>query len=141
MTTHTKRKSVSATAGVAVLLGALLAGCSGGASIEDFCADGQAIQDGAFLDDVDSTDTEAVNKAAADGLAQIKAIKAPKEIADDWSTLTDAMDEYLGALKDVDVTSDEGMEKMAEISKTMTSDEVTAASKSVETFISENCEA
>lgn len=139
MTTHMKRKS--AVAGTALLLGALLAGCSGGASVEEFCADGQALQEGAFLDDVDSTDAEAVDKAVQDGLDQIKAIDAPDDISDDWATVTDAMDEYLSAIKDVDMTSDDGMEKMSEISEIMSTDEVTKAGENVDTYIADNCEA
>lgn len=141
MTTHSNRKTFAATSGTAVLLVALLAGCSGGASIEDFCADGQAIQDGAFLEDVDYTDQDAVSKAAQDGLDQIKAIDAPDDISAEWSTLTDAMDEYLSAIKDVDITSEEGAAKIQEISETLTSPEVTEAGDKVDAFIADNCEA
>lgn len=139
MTTHTKRKS--AVVGMAVLLVALLAGCGGGDDIEAFCTDSQAIQSGEFMMDVDPEDADAVGKAAEDGIAQIKAIKAPSGIADDWATFTDALGEYLTAFKDLDMTSEEGMEKIAEITEAMYSDEIATAGDNVDAFISENCEA
>lgn len=141
MTTHMKRKSLSATAGVTVLLGALLAGCSGGADVEAFCTDAATVQDGKFLDDIDYTDSDAVKVATDAALEQINAIEAPKEIAGDWKVLTDVMDTFLTGVQGVDLTSEDAMDEMGKLTELMTSDEVTKAGDNIDTFISENCEA
>lgn len=139
MTTHTKR--LSAGAGTTVLLLALIAGCSSDASIEEFCTEGKAITEGTALDDIDYTDSEAVSKAAEEMIGQIKSLKAPDEIADDWAVVTDAMDQYLTAIKDIDVTSDTAADDIAAVTELMSSEKVTTASENVETFTAENCEA
>lgn len=139
MTTHTKR--LSAGAGATVLLFALLAGCSSDASIDEFCTEGKAITEGTALDDVDYTDSEAVSKAAEEMISQIKSLKAPDEIADDWAVVTDAMDQYLTAIKDIDVTSDTAADDISAVTELMSSEKVTTASENVEAFTTENCEA
>lgn len=140
MTTHMKR--LTAGAGAAVLLAALVTGCSSDdASIEEFCAQGEALTESTALDDVDFTDSEAVDKAADEMISQLKSLDAPKEIADDWAVVTDAMDQYLTAVKDIDPTSETAADDLMAVTDLMSSDEVTTASDNVDAFTTENCEA
>lgn len=139
MNTTTKR--LSAGAGTAALLLTLVAGCSSDASIEEFCTDSKAITEADALENVDTSDPAAVDKAVDEMLDQLKALDAPDEIADDWGVVTDAMDKYLTAVKDVDITSDTASEDMIEITEYLTSEKVTTANENVDAFTKENCEA
>ena len=139
MTTHMKR--LTAGASTAVLLAALVTGCSSGASIEEFCAQNDALDNSSPLDDVDFDDSEAVNKAADEMISQIKSIDAPDEIADDWDTVTDAMEDYLAATKNAALNPETAADDMQAASDLLNSEEVNTAGDNVEAFTKENCEA
>ena len=141
MTTHTKR--ISAGAGAAVLLVALLAGCGNdgsrsGVSVEEFCAEAQAIIDD-DIGDVDTTDSEAVDAGIDRMVEKITSLEAPAEIAEDWEIVTDALGQYVTTAKGVDINSDTAGDDLAEITELMTSEKYTKANANVEAYTTEHC--
>lgn len=141
MTTRRNTKNLFATSTAAVLFVGLLAGCSGGGSVEDFCKDGKALSEGTFADDIDPSDPEAMKSAFSDIVAQVKDIDAPSEIKDDWDVLVGSVEKLNDGLQDLDLTDPDDQTKFMELSSELGSEEVTAASERVNTFTTEKCDA
>lgn len=141
MTTHTKRSSVLTTSGVALLLAGLLTGCSSGGDVDAFCEDAAEIQDMSFLDDVDTSDDDAVKAALSDVQDKIGDIDPPSDVKDDWETLTGAMDDMIDQISDLDFNNPDDAEKFVEATEALETDELTEAGDNVDAYMSENCEA
>lgn len=134
MTTHKKRLAAGASS--AVLLVALVAGCSStetdenspsadsstsaestptteeaeleedSSTVEAFCSDAQQLIEGDAIEGVNPDDPEAVDAVVADMTAQIDASVAPDEIAEDWAFFSDGMKQFLTAAQNVTVAGD-----------------------------------
>jgi hypothetical protein len=128
MTLLKNRTSLATTSGVALLLGALLTGCSGGASVDDFCAAQKDLAGSVSLEDGNT----------GDFFEKMAAIEAPDEIADDWETLTAVYDDYTKA---TEALGDGDTDKLMEATEMLTADDFTTASQNVADFSQENCEA
>ncbi|MBI9116006.1 hypothetical protein [Sanguibacter suaedae] len=142
MTTHTNRKTFAAASGAAVLVATLLTGCGGGGGdLEAFCADVESVQSAGFLEDLDYTDSDAVDAAVADAREEVQNIEPPSDIEDDWETLSGAMDEMYGAMEGLDFTDPEQAEEMTAAMEKIDTEGVNEASDNVDAFIEEECSA
>lgn len=139
MTTRRNTKNLLATSTVAIVLAGALTACSGGGgSIEAFCEDASALEDGSAFDALSGTDPEAGKAAFAELVDQVKDIDAPDEIEDDWSTFVSGIESLNDALQDADL---EDPEAMANAFEEIDSEGIQTASDNIGTFTQENCEA
>lgn len=141
MTTRRYTKNLLATSTAAVLSLGLVAGCSSGGSLEDYCKDGEALSSGDFANDIDPSDPDAMKAAFQDIVDQVKDIDAPDEIKDDWNVLVGSVEKLSDGMQDLDLTNADDQAKFMELTTELSTDEVTAASDRVTAFNDENCEA
>lgn len=131
MTTHMKRKS--AIAGAAVLLVALIAGCSADTT-KEFC---DAASGESPIDELDPSDPAQLSQA----LKELEKIKAPAEIESDWATTIDAFKTMVDATDGLEAGSDEYNEALVAVIGDIDTEKMETSSTNISNFITENCEA
>ncbi len=130
--------TLAATAALALTLTA----CGGGGdSIADFCESGEQAFSDLDTSAASPDDPAAFAQAVADLHEGFASVDAPDEIADDWAVFEDAFGGLDEKLQDIDTSDPAALAAaLTDFSETASSDELTAASQNVGTFIQENCE-
>jgi hypothetical protein len=110
---------------------------SAGAAGSEFCTEAAAVQErvGASFNEQDPT---SLGLALQEGAAEIRGIKPPAEIAADWNTLADGLDQIAAAFAEVDLTDPAAQQalgqKIAELQIPLDT-----ASTNVETYLRDEC--
>jgi hypothetical protein len=103
----------------------------------EFCTEAASIQEriGATFDE---SDPSSLSQVLREGAAEIRAIEAPPEIADDWNTLADGFEQIATALADVDLNDPAAQQSLqAQLGQLQT--ELTTASANVQKYLTEEC--
>jgi len=103
----------------------------------EFCTEAASIQEriGATFDE---SDPSSLSQVLREGAAEIRAIDAPPEIADDWNTLADGFEQIATALADVDLNDPAAQQSLqAQLGQLQT--ELTTASANVQKYLTEEC--
>lgn len=109
--------------------------------VEAFCDDATAVTDGSFFEGLGDPASDDPADAYDSALESIDAIEPPAEIADEWYELTDAMAVMFEGMAGLDYTSETAVDDMLELTESMDTESIHAASSTVETFVEEHCEA
>jgi hypothetical protein len=118
-----------------------LAACSGGDDVQAFCDQGEET-----FAEVDATgalgdDPEAFAQAVTDLHDGFASMDPPEEISAEWGQFTDLFGGLDESLQGIDVTDQEAfLGALTDFSETAGSDDLTEASDTISTFITENCE-
>jgi hypothetical protein len=109
-----------------------------GSPDSDFCTGAAAVQErlGATLGgDAEVTSLGQVFQEAVD---ELRALDAPDEIADDWSALTEALEEAASSLSSVDLTDPEALTRLQEEIAPL-EEQVSGSSANVEQYLRDEC--
>ena len=110
---------------------------SAAAAGSEFCSEAASVQErvGASFNEQDPA---SLGQALQDGAAEIRAIEPPAEIASDWNTLADGLDQIAAAFAEVDLTDPNAQQalgqKIAELQGPLDT-----ASTNVETYLRDEC--
>lgn len=103
-----------------------------------FCTEAEAIPDSLGDSFTDANDPDALNQGLQDAADEIRSIEPPDEIAGDWTTLADGLEQAATSLEGLDVTDPEAAAQLqAELGELQTQLETSGAN--VETYLREQC--
>ncbi len=120
-----------------VLVGGL-ASCSGDASIEKFCDENAALEEG--MEEADPTDAQAGMESLRGVLDKANDIDAPEEIKADWDTMLEGMERFVAVFDDVDMNDQAAVVAASEEAVAALGDgEFEKASQNVNDFSDKNC--
>ena len=108
------------------------------AAASQFCTDAAAIQErvGSTLND--QSDPADLPQALQEAAAEIRAVEAPPEIATDWNSLADGVEQIATAFATIDVSDPNALATFqAEVGEVQA--QLTTASTNVETYLREEC--
>ena len=103
-----------------------------------FCTDAAAIQErlGSTLDD--QSDPTALPQALQQAAAEIRAVEAPPEIAADWNTLADGVEQIAAAFGSIDFNDPNALAGFqAQLGELQT--QLSTASTNVENYLRDDC--
>jgi hypothetical protein len=104
----------------------------------EFCDRTRELLDGlgaAFSDEADAASVEDAFRQTADGF---RAVEPPAAVADDWLTLADGLDDFAGAVAELDESDPASVAAFQERTASLQG-ELTAAANGVESYLVEQC--
>ncbi|PFG35199.1 hypothetical protein [Sanguibacter antarcticus] len=137
---------LDARAATAVVLSLAVLGTAACGSTQDsdeaaaFCTSVTSLADGSLLEGLDLTTVETLSAddpalvAAQDALAELEAVSAPPEVADEWRTVLTPLAGFLDALG---ATGADGT--LDDLADALVAPEVVEAGTAVDAYASEHC--
>lgn len=111
---------------------------SAGSADSEFCTDAAAIQERVGSTLTDQSDPAALPQALQEAAAEIRAVDAPPEIAADWNSLADGVEQIAAAFAAVDFNDPNALATFQEQVEGLQA-QLGTASTNVETYLRDEC--
>lgn len=128
-----------------VVLGSGCAPAGDDQQVVAFCQGATTLADGSALHGLDLTDLEGLAAddpalaAAAGTVAELGAIEAPREVAEQWRTVVEPLGAFLDALRTADRSSPDFPDELRAPTDALAEPEVVAAGEAVDAYVAERC--
>ena len=104
----------------------------------DFCTEAAAVQERIAATLGGDTEPASLGEVFQEAVTELRALDAPEEIADDWTALTDALEEAASSLSSVDPDDPGALTALQEEIAPL-QDQLADSSANVERYLREDC--